>query len=468
MSEHFISFPKDFLWGSATSSFQIEGYPLADGAAQSSWYEWTQTGRIKNGDTADIAIDFFHRYKSDIALMKEMGLKTFRMSISWPRIVPQRGMVNEKGIDFYRRVIDELNANGIKPNVTLYHWEVPTWAKGEWENRETAIAFHEYAEAVLKRLGKDVPYWATFNEPNITAELGWLQKIFPPGKQDKKLYGRVVHHINLAHALSVQSFRQMNLPGKIGIIPALGPWRTLAPSAETTKHISNLFDLHGRAYLNHGLGRGYPEYFLNYSSLPKDVYEKDLKTLVQPVDFVGVNHYNPNYARYDTSKGDIFDNDWTMPDGVPLNDMDWVVEPAGIFDILTEVWKEFGYKEMYVTENGIPTRDSRRTPEQIMEDDTRVHYYGTYLANARRAMEAGVPLKGYYAWSLFDNFEWCEGYDPRFGLIHVDFKTLKRTFKKSAKWYQKAIADNGFDLDLLPKNPPYFIHHQGEKTKAGF
>jgi beta-glucosidase len=467
MSSNFITFPKDFIWGSATSSFQIEGHPLADGATKSSWWEFTRNGRIKNGDTADIAIDFYHRYKSDIALMKEMGLKAFRFSVSWPRIVPERGKVNEKGLDFYRRVVDELIANGITPSGTLYHWEVPTWAVGEWENRETAIAFREYAEVVLKKLGKDVPYWSTFNEPNITAELGWLQDLFPPGKADRKLYGRAVHHINLAHALTVQTYREMKLPGQIGIVLTLCPWKTIVDKPGNQEQIRKMDDLHARTFLNHGIGKTYPDYFLEFSQLPKDVYEKDLKTLQQPIDFVGVNHYNPNYASAIPPGTDIFDNDWSMPEGIRINDMGWAVDPPAFYDLLVSLWKEYGFKQMYVTENGIPTRDSKRSPKEIIEDDIRVHFYGTYMEQAHKAIQAGVPLKGYYAWSLFDNFEWCEGYDPRFGLIHVDFKTQVRTWKNSAKWYKKVIADGGFDTALLPKDPPYFIHKH-EATKKGF
>jgi beta-glucosidase len=466
MPDHFISFPKNFLWGAATSSFQIEGSPLADGAAKSNWYNWTKTGHIEKGQDADTAIDHYHQYKSDVALMKEMGLKSYRFSISWPRIIPERGKVNEKGLDFYRKLIAELKQVGITPNATLFHWEVPEWAQGEWENRETALAFGEYAEVVFKALGKDVPMWGTLNEPNITAEIGYLQEFFPPGKANHQSYAKAVHHLNLAHGLAVEAYRKLNLGGQIGVVLALCTWKTRDKNPAAVPFADKMKDLHNGSFLDPVTGKGYPQYFYDYTGTKAADYEKDFKVISQPIDFLGINHYNPNYAAYAPDKN-IFDNDWGPTDGTPMNDLGWPVDPEAFYDLLMYLGKEYSFKALYVTENGYPTRESKHSTAELLEDDVRVHYYGTYLQQAKRAIEAGVPLKGFYAWSLFDNFEWCFGYDPRFGIIHVDLKTLKRTFKKSAKWYQQTIAQGGFDTALLPKNPNYPIYrHQGVRAKT--
>ncbi len=460
----FISFPKDFLWGAATSSFQIEGYPLADGAAPSGWYRWTKEGdHIANGQNADIACDHFHKYKEDVALMKKLGLKAYRFSLSWPRIVPERGRVNEKAVDFYRRLVAELKQAGITPCATLFHWEVPDWAEGDWENRETALAFREYAEAVFQRLGKDVPYWATHNETVVVAHLGYLWGYFPPGKADKRAAARVTHHLNLAHGLAVQAYRGMNLPGEIGWVLALCQFRTQSQDPVDLRHLDNLEHLHNGSFLDPVSGRGYPKFFFGYSGESPAYYERDLKDIAHPIDFLGVNHYFPNYARY-APGNNIFDNDFAMPEGMPMNDLNWPIIPEALYELLTFLHKAYGFKKLLITENGIPTRDSLRSQKETMEDDLRISYVGRYLAQARRAIDEGVPLRGYFHWSLMDNFEWCHGYDPRFGLIHVDFKTLERSWKKSAYWYQKLIQENGFDFAALP-NPTYRIF-KSEGIKA--
>lgn len=455
LSSHIISFPENFLWGAATSSFQFEGHPLADGATPSNWYEWTHTpGKIANGDNADVACDHYHQYKEDVALMKDLGLKAYRFSLSWPRIVPDRGRVNENGLDFYRRLLDELKKAGIDPSLTLFHWEVPSWAKGGWENRETALAFGEYAESVFQKLGRDVSYWATHNEPVCTAQLGFLQGHFPPGKQDKSAYANAVHHINLSHGLGVRAFRDSGLRGEIGWVHALNPFRPVTSSTADVRHAENLSTLQRGIFLEPGAGRGYPEFFFEFAGKPSGYREEDLKVIAEPIDFLGVNHYFPSYARYAPGVGP-FDNDGTMPAGSFVNDMRWQVDPIALYDLLVSLQKKYDFKHMLITENGTCTRDSYRTLEQTINDDTRIHYLGHYLTAVRRAMAEGVRVSGYYAWSLMDNFEWAQGYDPRFGLIYVDFKTLKRTYKKSAHWYKKVIANKGFDLEELPKNPSY-------------
>ncbi len=455
MPSQFISFPKDFLWGAATSSFQIEGHPLADGAASSDWYRFTKMpGRIDKGDNADIACDHYHRYKEDVALMKGLGLNTYRFSISWPRVMAGRGQVNAKGLDFYRRLLGELNNAGIIPNVTLFHWEVPDWAEGNWENRETAYAFREYAEVVFKALGKEAPFWSTMNEPICVAELGRLFGHFPPGISDRKSYGLVAHHLNLAHGLAVQTFRQMNLPGEIGWVHALHQMVPVSQDEKDLEHAKWMQDIQHGVYLAPAAGRGYPKVFFEYAGKPEGYRDEDLKTIAQPIDFLGVNNYFPTYVRYSPGFDALNNNRSPLP-GEPLNDLDWPVAPGSLYDLLTYLWKDYGFKKMLITENGFATRDSLRSLEQTLHDDARVHYLGIHLEAVHRALAAGVPLKGYYAWSLLDNFEWAYGYDPRFGIVHVDYKTQKRTLKDSAKWYKEVITQNGFDPGGLPKNPSY-------------
>ncbi|HET9869623.1 MAG TPA: GH1 family beta-glucosidase [bacterium] len=463
----FVQFPKDFLWGAATSSFQIEGSPLADGAAESNWYRWTKTpDRIADGSDADLACDHYRRYASDVELMQGLGLKGYRFSLSWPRLVPARGAFNEKALDFYKRLLDELRAKGIAPNVTLFHWETPVWAEGGWENRETALAFEEYARLIFAKLGDRVRTWATHNEPVVTSQLGYLWGYFPPGKVDKAAFGRVTHHLNLSHGLALRAFRDGGYAGEIGLVNALAPVHAATDKPEDVRQADRIDVLQNRIFLDPVQGRGYPAFFHEYSGAPAFSAE-DLKVIAQPVDFLGLNHYFPMVGRY-APGANVFDNDFRFPDGTPINDLDWAVDPDGLYRILVRLWKQDGFKKIYITENGIPTRDSLRTPEETLEDDMRVHYMGTYLAAAQRAIAEGVPLKGYYAWSLMDNFEWCHGYDPRFGIVHVDFKTQKRTLKKSAKWYQKAVEAGGFDLEALPKKPGYRLLGAGGKANRSF
>jgi beta-glucosidase len=463
----FVSFPKDFIWGAATSSFQIEGSPLADGAAPSNWYEWTKTpGKIAGGDNADLACDHYHRYASDVLLMKQMGLHAYRFSFSWPRLVPERGKINEKALDFYKRLLDELQKSNITPYATLFHWEVPVWAKGGWENRETAIAFAEYAQALFEKLGDRISFWATHNEPVVTAQLGYLWGYFPPGLANRSVFATVTHHLNLSHGLAVKAFRQGRYPGEIGWVLALAPVRPASQKPEDLRQAERIDILQNRIFMDPSMGRGYPEYLFEFSKRPEGPLEDDLKLIAQPVDFLGVNHYFPLVGRYAPGVN-IFDNDFAFENGKPMNDLDWEINPGAFYDLLIRLWKDYGYKKLLVTENGIPTRDSLRSLDETLNDDLRIHYLGNYLAAAQKAIQEGVPLKGYFAWSLMDNFEWAHGYDPRFGLIYVDFKTQERRFKKSAHWYQKVIADNGFDLAGLPRTPAYrLLGAEGKKNRS--
>jgi beta-glucosidase len=452
---NFVAFPKGFLWGAATSSFQIEGSPLADGAVESDWYRWTKTpGKIANGDTADVACDHYHRMKEDVALMKEMGLQAYRFSLSWSRIMPERGKVNQKAIDFYRSLMEELRKADITPLATLYHWETPVWAVGGWENRETVFAFEEYARVVFEELGQYSASWITINEPLVIACCGYMWGWFPPGKTDKAAYGQVVHHLNLAHGLAVRAFRQLNQKGEIGVAMALSTFDSISNNPEDVAHADRLDAIHNRAFLDPMTGKTYPQAFLDYAGKLEGPIEDDLKLIHQPIDFIGVNHYFRNTCKY--KKGaNIVDNENFVAPGTPLTDLEWEVRPESFTDILVYVWKNYGFKKIYVTENGMATRISKRSKDEFMQDDIRIHFIGSYLAAAEKAIEQGVPLKGYFVWSLMDNFEWAQGFDPAFGLIAVDFKTQERSFKKSAYWYKSVMEENGFELSKLPLNPNY-------------
>jgi beta-glucosidase len=454
-TSNFVAFPKGFLWGAATSSFQIEGSPLADGAVESDWYRWTKTpGKIANGDTADLACDHYHRMKEDVALMKEMGLQAYRFSLSWSRIMPQRGKVNQKAIDFYRSLMEELRKADITPLATLYHWEIPVWMEGGWENRETVFAFEEYARVVFEELGSYSSSWITINEPLVVACCGYMWGWFPPGKTDRSAYGQVVHHLNLAHGLAVRAFRQSNQKGEIGVAMALSTFDSISNNPEDVAHADRLDAIHNRAFLDPMTGKTYPQAFLDYAGKLQGPIEDDLKLIHQPVDFIGVNHYFRNTCKY--KKGaNIVDNENFVAPGTPLTDLEWEVRPESFTDILVYVWKNYGFKKVYVTENGMATRISKRSKDEFMQDDIRIHFIGSYLAAAEKAIEQGVPLKGYFVWSLMDNFEWAQGFDPAFGLIAVDFKTQERSFKKSAYWYKGVMEVNGFELSKLPLNPNY-------------
>ncbi len=461
-SSNFITFPKDFLWGAATSSFQIEGSPLADGAVESDWYRWTHTpGKIAQGDNADIACDHYHRVKEDVAMMKKLGLKTYRFSISWSRVMPQRGVLNEKALDFYRALIEELNQAGIQPFATLYHWEIPVWAEGGWENRETVFAFEEYAKAVFKRLGSLSAYWVTINEPLVIACCGYMWGWFPMGKTDANAYGQVAHHLNLAQALATRAFRDLQLKGQIGPAMAMSTFDPFSQNPRDIVHADRLDAIHNRAYLDPMVDKGYPQQFLDFAGKLQGPIEKDLKLMAQPVDFVGVNHYFRNTCRY--KKGaNILDNENFLAPGSRCSDLDWEVRPESFSDILFYVWDRYKFKSVFVTENGMATRMSKRGLEGTMEDDVRIHFLGTYMTAAQKAMQRGVPLKGYFVWSLMDNFEWTMGYDPCFGLIAVDPKTQERRWKKSAYWYQGVIEKNGIDLNELPLEPDYQLSPAAE------
>jgi len=437
-------FPEGFLWGVATASYQIEGSPLADGAGMSIWHTFSHTpGNVKNGHTGDVACDHYSRYKEDIKLMKELGVKAYRFSVSWSRIIPEgTGKVNQKGVDFYNRLIDELLKENIVPFVTMYHWDLPfaLQVKGGWANKDIADWFGEYSEILFRNFGDRVKHWITLNEPWVVAFIGHLFGIHAPGIKDIYVTFHVVHNLLKAHSKAVEIFRSTVKDGKIGITlnnTAVTPASDNEEDklAALTMHQMNNYPL----FLNPIFKGNYPERVLGLAKdfLPKS-FEEDLPKIQKPIDFVGINYYFGSMVKYDP---DSLMNVKVISRDLPKTEMGWEIEPEGFYRILKGVQDEYNPKEVYVTENGAAFSDILEGEE--VHDEERMDYLQKHFEQAYKAIEDGVKLKGYFVWSLMDNFEWAEGYSKRFGIVYIDYPTQKRFIKDSGRWYKKVIQNNG-------------------------
>ena len=442
-------FPDDFVWGCATASYQIEGSPLADGAGESIWHRFSHTpGKIKDGSTGDVADDHYRRYMEDIELMRWLGLDAYRFSIAWPRIFPadEKG-INQRGLDFYERLVDGLLDAGIAPFVTLYHWDLPGWAddRGGWPNRDCAYWYADYAEIIFRRLGDRVQSWITLNEPWVSAFLGYLVGIHAPGHTNLQEAVTTSYNLLLAHGLAVERFRKTGLAGQIGI--TLNMSDTIPASAsEADKAAAVLMDGYLNRWFIEPVCKGcFPADMVTaYERLGlqlPDFSQDDLAIMSAPTDFLGLNYYSvQTVAAQDEFPGFRA----APPPERPLNPMGWEMEPEGLYNLLTRLHKEYTQGPLYITENGYPLRDA---PGQTdLDDQPRIDYIRDHLLASWRAMQQGVPLKGYFVWSLMDNFEWAEGYGPRFGIIRVDYDTQKRTPKRSAHWYKNVIASNAVEV----------------------
>ena len=441
-------FPEGFRWGTATSAYQIEGAVREDGRGVSIWDTFARLpGKIRDGANADIADDHYHRYKEDVALMKALGVTTYRFSIAWPRLFPEgRGAPNPKGLAFYDRLVDELLANGIVPFATLYHWDLPQALqdRGGWESRDTVEAFAAYAGFVAKKLGDRVGHFFTLNEIRTFVELGYGSGIFAPGLvlPKARLY-QVRHHAVLGHGLAVQAVRA-NGRGtvKVGMAENI---MTALPAVETLKNIraAELATREMNApYLTVMLEGRYTDAYLAAAGADAPRFtEGELKTISTPVDYVGINVYAPGaYVRAsDTASG------YTtipLPPSYPHMESRWLTfGPDTLYWAPRQVASLWNVNEIYITENGTSAADQPAADGKVYDID-RVMFLRQYLAQLRRATAEGVPVRGYFVWSLLDNFEWLEGYAVRFGLHYVDYKTLKRTPKLSASFYKKVIARN--------------------------
>ncbi len=445
-----IKFPDNFIWGAATAAYQIEGAFNEDGKGKSIWDVFSHIpGKVLNNNNGDVACDHYHRYKEDVKIMKELGLQFYRYSISWSRIFPEgKGKPNPKGIDFYKRLTNELLENGIKPAVTLYHWDLPQELQyqGGWANRDITDYFQQYSEYVFKELGDVVPMWITHNEPYCIAFVGNNDGFHAPGIQDFPLALRVSHNLLLSHGKVVKLYRSMGYKGDIGITINLNPIYPLTQTPEDMAAAKRADGFLNRWFLDPVLKGKYPEDMLEWYSSKTDlpqIMDGDMEIIGQPVDFLGVNHYTPDFVKNDPQDWPIERTRVKTIDA--CTNIDWEVYPKGFYDLLTRLDKEYSKVKIFVTENGASFNDIVNRHGEI-DDDLRLDYLYNYLAQAHKAIEDGVNLAGYFVWSLLDNFEWAAGYSQRFGIVHVDFNTQKRTVKKSGKWYSNVIKNKGFEI----------------------
>lgn len=445
-----IEFPADFVWGAATAAYQVEGSPLADGAGPSIWHRFSHTpGRVRDGDTGDIACDHYRRWPEDIALMRELGLNSYRFSISWSRILPEgRGRVNPAGLAHYERVVDALLEAGIAPHITLYHWDLPAALddRGGWLNPDIADWFADYAAVLFKALGDRVPMWATLNEPWVIADGGYLHGVLAPGH--RSAFEAVIAARNLmrAHGSAVLAYRTL-ARRQIGLVVNIEPKYPASDSPADRAATARADAQMNRQFLDPALrGENPPEMAEVYGEAWADWRPEELALAHQPLDFVGINYYTRAVVRDEPGA-------WPLR-AAPVRqahamhtETGWEVYPEGLSDTLAWFRRRYGHTPLYVTENGSafydpPVADAPRR-DGLLDDPLRQHYLREHLRALHAARAAGVDLRGYYAWSLLDNLEWSHGYAKRFGLVHVDYATQKRTLKGTAALYARVIATGG-------------------------
>ncbi|MFD5462647.1 glycoside hydrolase family 1 protein [Kitasatospora sp. NPDC127059] len=461
------AFPAGFLWGAATAAYQIEGAVDVDGRTPSIWDTFSRTpGRTAGGDTGDRATEHYHRYHQDVRLMSELGLGAYRFSVSWPRVQPTgRGPAVERGLDFYRRLVDELLEHGIEPAVTLYHWDLPQDLEdvGGWPNRNTAERFADYAALVADALGDRVGIWTTLNEPWCSAFLGYGSGVHAPGRADWTAALRAAHHLNLGHGRAVEALRA-TLPRKARIAVSLNlhAVRPLTESAADREAARRIDAVGNRVFTGPMLNGAYPvdllvdtAHLVDWSAL---IHDGDLDTIARPIDLLGVNYYNPTVtsalpdgsapgaaAASEAGHGDGAQSPFPGCADVLFHRapgertaMGWPIDPTGLTELLLRLHREHPGLPLMVTENGAAF-DDRVTPEGAVHDPQRIDYLRGHLDAVRRAIAAGVDVRGYFLWSLMDNFEWAYGYGKRFGLYYVDYDTQERIAKDSARWYAEVI-----------------------------
>ena len=445
-----IRFPEGFHWGAATAAYQIEGAAYEDGKGLSIWDVFCkQPGRVMDHESGDVACDHYHRFAEDVALMQRLGLQGYRFSISWPRVLPfGTGARNEKGFDFYDRLVDALLAAGIVPCVTLYHWDLPQSLQdlGGWANRDTAYHFAEYARLVFERLGDRVKRWITHNEPLITAEFGHRLGVLAPGIRDLRVAARVVHHLLLSHGLAVEAFRAAGCGGEIGITNADRSFEPADELPETRAAVELARDFEIRVFHGPVYGRGYPESVVRYyesHGAPLPIAAGDLDTIATPTDFLGVNLYTRARVGPDAERS----VGWSeVEPTLPLTDMGYEAAPHALGDFVRFVSAEYGRPPIYVTENGV-CDNTPPGPDGAIDDRSRVDLLGRFIAGLGQAIGDGAAdVRGYYVWSLIDNFEWAFGTSRRFGIVWVDHVSQERKAKKSAAFYSQVIQQNGVDV----------------------
>ncbi|AXK31307.1 beta-glucosidase [Streptomyces armeniacus] len=436
-----LSLPADFRWGVATAAYQIEGAVAEDGRAPSIWDTFSHTpGKVEGGDTGDTACDHYHRWPEDLALMRQLGVDAYRFSIAWPRVLPGGdGPVNERGLAFYDRLTDALLDAGITPFPTLYHWDLPQALqdRGGWPERATAEAFGEYASVVAERLGDRITDWATLNEPLCSAWIGHLEGRMAPGFTDVTAAVRASVHLHLGHGLAVRAIRAAVPGARVGIVnnlthcePATSREADVAAAVRADGHTN-------RWWMDPLHGRGYPEDMTGLYGVELPLRTGDLDTIAAPLDWLGLNYYFRNVVADDPTGPPPQARGVRLP-GVRRTGMDWEVHAEGLTKTLHRMADDYGARHLYVTENGAAYPDVVGADGQV-DDPERTRYLEEHLAACARAVREGVPLEGYFAWSLLDNFEWAYGYDKRFGLVHVDYPTQRRTVKGSGHRYADIV-----------------------------
>jgi beta-glucosidase len=451
-----VRFPKDFLWGTATAAYQVEGAVEEDGRGPSIWDAFSHTtGKVLHGDTGDIACDQYHRLEGDLDLMSELGIRAYRFSVAWPRILPEgSGRANQKGLDYYGRLVDGLRRRSIEPMLTLYHWDLPQALedRGGWTSRQTSERFAEYAGIVYEALSEEVGFWITLNEPWVSAWMGYGLGVHAPGRKDSAEALAATHHLLLGHGLAMERMRSAGGENQLGVTLNLHPARPSRDREADGEASRRVDGQANRLYLDPLFRGEYPEdVFSFYGDRGVDltfVRDGDLEKISVPIDFLGVNYYHRNTVREASEEvgqsvpfADLGAR-VVIPHAAEKTAMGWPVEPEGLTEILVRIKDEYTGVPIYVTENGRAVHDYI-DPEGGVDDEERVSYLDAHFRAAHDAIEQGVDLRGYMVWSFLDNFEWAEGYSKRFGIVFVEYGTQRRVPKSSARWYSGIIRRNG-------------------------
>ena len=440
------AFPDNFLWGCATSAYQIEGSPLADGAGPSVWQRFAHTpDRVLDGDTGDVACDHYRRYESDVDLMQQLGMQAYRFSIAWSRVIPNgTGRVNPAGLGFYERLVDRLLSKGIQPMATLFHWDLPAALddRGGWLNRDVAKWFADYADVVVRKLDDRVKFWATLNEPWVVSDNGYLLGTLAPGHRNRFEAPIASHHLLLAHGAAVQAYRASGR-NKIGLVVNIEPKYPASQSAADLAATRRADAYMNRQFLDPALLGTYPQ---ELAEIFGDAWPRwpatDLELIRQPLDYVGVNYYTRNVTKADPRAWPLFAAPVKQKQATHT-EMGWEVFPQGLTDVLLRIKERYDNPPVYITENGAAFYDPPQAASDEVQDPLRIEYFRQHIRAVRNAIRQGADVRGYFAWSLFDNFEWALGYSKRFGIVHMNYETLQRTPKASAKFYSQIVASNG-------------------------
>lgn len=444
-----IEFPEDMVWGAATASYQIEGAWDEDGKGESIWDRFSHTpGKIVDGSTGDVACDHYHRYREDIGLMKKIGLNGYRFSISWPRIFPEGvGRVNPAGLAFYDSLVDGLLEAGIEPFPTLYHWDLPQKLQddGGWANRDIVEKFRDYAVSVVNHLGDRVKNWIVFNEPPVFVYLGYQLSMHAPGLSDAALTMAAAHHVNLALGVTLKALRESGKAERVGTTYNLMPPHPASDSDEDKAAADRWDQAYNRWFVDPILLGTYPEEMRRrFEPLMDCVKPGDMAMMRQPLDFMGLNIYS-RWVVVNDPGFPTLEARGIVPEGVETTSMGWEIYPESIYEMLVRLKQDYGDPVIYVTENGAAFDDIVDADGNV-NDERRIDYLERYLEQVARAADEGVRVKGYFVWTLMDNFEWAYGFTKRFGIVYTDYATQERILKKSAHWYADTIRNNGFEL----------------------